>query len=102
MTVDINNTLRVIPILLLVLAACGGPDASEGRDIGMEQVPERVRGALETKFPIWHPERITESDQGDGVVVYEFFGKDAAGEVARIEIKWAEGHAELLLDERLR
>ncbi len=91
-----------IPILLLVLAACGGPDEREGRDIGMEQVPERVRGALETKFPIWRPDRIIENDQGDGVMVYEFFGKDDAGKATRIEIRWAEGHAELLIDERLR
>jgi hypothetical protein len=71
------------------------------RDIGMELVPDHVSGALETKFPEWHPDRIIESDQGDGVIIYEFFGKDDAGESTKIEIKWAEGHAEILVDEWL-
>jgi hypothetical protein len=71
------------------------------RDIGMDLVPDHVAGALETKFPEWHPDRIIESDQGDGVVIYEFFGKDDAGEATKIEIKYADGHAELLLDEWL-
>ena len=71
------------------------------RDIEMDLVPERVSGALETKLPEWHPHRIIESDQGDGVIIYEFYGKDEAGEVTKVEIKWAEGHAELLVDEWL-
>lgn len=105
--------------LLLGLNACGGseepaseagavPNASPGeleatrRDVRIDQVPERVNGALETKFPGWRPDRIIESDRGDGVMIYEFFGKDEAGKKTRIEIRWAEGHAELLIDERLR
>ncbi|HNP65434.1 MAG TPA: hypothetical protein PKH39_15975 [Woeseiaceae bacterium] len=69
------------------------------RDIGMDLVPEPVSGVLETKFPGWSPNRIIESDQGDGVVVYEFFGKDTEGENTKVEVKLEEGHAELLIDE---
>lgn len=75
--------------------------AETQRDIGMELVPERVNNTLETKFPGWAPERIIESDQGGGVVVYEFFGKTEEGESTKVEVKWEDGHAELLLDEWL-
>jgi len=71
------------------------------RDIGMELVPEGVSNTLDTKFPGWHPERIIESDQGSGVVVYEFFGKTNEGEATKVEVKWEDGHAELLIDEWL-
>ena len=71
------------------------------RDIGMDLVPDPVSGVLETKFPGWSPQRIIESDQGDGVVVYEFFGKDADGDDTKIEVKLEQGHAELLIDEWL-
>jgi len=71
------------------------------RDIGMELVPEGVSNTLDTKFPGWHPERIIESDQGGGVVVYEFFGKTNEGEATKVEVKWEDGHAELLIDEWL-
>ncbi len=71
------------------------------RDIGMDLVPEAVNGVLETKFPGWSPDRIIESDQGSGIVVYEFFGKDTDGEVTKVEVKLEEGHAELLIDEWL-
>jgi hypothetical protein len=37
----------------------------------------------------------------DGVIVYEFFGTDYAGEATKIEVKWADDHAELLVDEGL-
>lgn len=71
------------------------------RDIGMDLVPENVGNTLDTKFPGWHPERIIESNQGAGVVVYEFFGKTDKGEKTKVEVKWEDGHAELLLDEWL-
>ena len=71
------------------------------RDIGMELVPEGVSNTLDTKLPGWHPDRIIESDQGDGVIVYEFFGKTNEGEATKVEVKWEDGHAELLIDEWL-
>jgi hypothetical protein len=71
------------------------------RDIGMELLPDGVSNALDSKFPTWRPERIIESDQGDGVIIYELFGKTEDGETTKIEIKWEQGHAELLIDEWL-
>ena len=71
------------------------------RDIGMELLPDGVSDELDNTFPAWRPERIIESDQGDGVVIYEFFGKTEAGEDTKIEIKWEQGQAELLVDEWL-
>lgn len=75
--------------------------AETQRDIGMDLVPEAVSNALDTKFPGWAPLRIIESDQGGGVVIYEFFGKTDEGEATKIELKWEDGHAELLIDEWL-
>lgn len=69
------------------------------RDIGMELMPGAVGDVLSSKFPAWQPERIIESDQGDGVVVYEFFGKTDSGEDTKIEVKWEQEQAELLVDE---
>ena len=69
------------------------------RDIGMDLLPVAVGDVLGSKFPEWRPERIIESDQGDGVIVYEFFGTTEAGEDTKVEIKWAESQAELLIDE---
>lgn len=69
------------------------------RDIGMDLVPGIVSDVLDAKFPGWSPNRIIESDQGDGVVIYEFFGENDEGEDTKIEVKWADEQAELLIDE---
>ena len=69
------------------------------RDIGFDLLPRDVGNLLSEKFSGWQPDRIIESDQGDGTIIYEFFGKDDAGEATKIEIKWSEQQAELLLDE---
>ena len=69
------------------------------RDIEMESAPEAVAKALDSKVPGWSPDRIIESDQGDGVVIYEFFGKDADGKDTKIEVKFESGQAEVLVDE---
>jgi hypothetical protein len=69
------------------------------RDIDIAVVPEAAADALQSKFPGWSPNRIIESDQGGGVIIYEFFGKDDAGEDTKIEVKLAAGQAELLVDE---
>ncbi|MGD8476800.1 MAG: hypothetical protein PVH05_03785 [Burkholderiales bacterium] len=71
------------------------------RDIYFETTPEAVAKALDSKVPGWSPDRIIESDQGDGVVIYEFFGKDDAGEDTKIEVKFQGGQAEVLVDEWL-
>ena len=69
------------------------------RDIGMDSVPEMVGAALTAGVPDWIPTRIIESDQGDGTVVYEFFGPGTDDELEKHEVKWTDGVAELLVDE---
>lgn len=71
------------------------------RDIAMNLVPQGVGNTLDTKFPGWAPERIIESDQGNGVIIYEFFGKTDEGAATKIEVMWEDGRAELLIDEWL-
>ena len=69
------------------------------RDIGMEQVPEQARQALAGAHEGWVPHRIIESDQGNGVVIYEFFGPGPGAEEAKVEVKWQANEAEVLQDE---
>lgn len=69
------------------------------RDIGMEDVPGEVREALAGANPDFRPDRIIESDQDDGIVIYEFIGPGPGGEQAKLEVKWQSGDAELLLEE---
>lgn len=71
------------------------------RDVALAEVPERVRAALPAGQGGWAPTRIIESDQGDGVVIYEFFGPGPAGGELKREVKWVDGAAELLEDEWL-
>jgi hypothetical protein len=69
------------------------------RDVEMTEVPEQVRQALAEAHEKWVPHRIIESDQDNGIVIYEFFGPgQGAGEV-KAEVKWEADQAELLQDE---
>ena len=67
--------------------------------IEMVTVPETVADALLSAKPAWTTRRIIESDQGDGVIVYEFFGSDGDQEEVKVEVKLEAGQAELLVDE---
>lgn len=69
------------------------------RDIDLERVPDNVRAALTNELPGWEPNRIIESDQGDGVVIYEFFGPGTDANMRKVEVKLEAGDAELLTDE---
>lgn len=70
------------------------------RDIVMEALPAAVAGTLGSEeLQGWAPDRIIESDQGDGVVIYEFFGDGADGERVKHEIRFEGGRAELLTEE---
>lgn len=69
------------------------------RDIGMDLVPEDVAAVLEAGVPGWAPTRIIEADQGDGTIIYEFFGPGSGEELDKHEVKWTDGEAELLVDE---
>ncbi len=69
------------------------------RDIGMDLVPPDVAATLAAGVPGWTATRIIESDQGDGTVIYEFFGPGVGDELEKHEVKWTDGEAELLVDE---
>lgn len=69
------------------------------RDIGIEVLPAAVAESLATAQPGWLPERIIESEQADGIVIYEFFGKAGDGQPQKVEVKWDEPVAEVLQDE---
>jgi hypothetical protein len=71
------------------------------RDLPLADVPGPVQQALAGNRPGWTPGRIIESDQGDGVVIYEFFGPGTGGEETKVEVKWQAGAAEVLRDEWL-
>lgn len=68
------------------------------RDVALDAVPGPVAGTLPEG---WQPRRIIESDQGDGVVIYELYGPGQGGDEAKLEVKWAAGEAEVLEDEWL-
>ena len=69
------------------------------RDVEMSQVPEQVRRALADVHDDFDPHRIIESDQDNGIVIYEFFGPGAGAEEMKAEVKWEADQAELLQDE---
>ena len=69
------------------------------RDIGFDALPAVVAETLGSELPDWRPDRIIESDQGDGVVIYEFFGEAPDGTRVKHEIRFAAGEAELLIEE---
>ena len=68
------------------------------RDIDVEQAPAPVVAALNAGVPDWEATRIIESDQGDGTIVYEFFGPGGDG-TAKYEVKWTDSEATLLTEE---
>ena len=70
------------------------------RDISFASAPAEVRGAIEKADASFRPQRVIESRQNDGVVIYELFGPAADGaEPPKVEIKYAGGKAELLTKE---
>lgn len=69
------------------------------RDIAIEHVPAPVAAALAEAHPVFKARRIIESDQGDGIVIYEFFGPDERGQDAKIEVKSDGRKAEVLTSE---
>ncbi len=71
------------------------------RDVDLDAVPANVSAALTEDAPGWLPDRIIESDQGDGVVIYEFFGPGDTDDPKKIEVKLEDGQAEVLVDEWL-
>ena len=68
------------------------------RDIEFEEAPEPVRAALAQKAPGVVPDRIIESDQGDGVIIYEFFDRAPDGAESKYEVKF-DGYTAVFLTE---
>lgn len=69
------------------------------RDISLGETPAIVQVALFENAPDIDPARIIESDQGGGVVVYEFFTRAANGEEQKYEVKLENDAAEFLTEE---
>ncbi len=69
------------------------------RDIGIDIVPSEVRVALDGVRPDWVPQRIIESEQADGIVIYEFFGPDTNDQQIKVEVKWDDPAATVLTEE---
>lgn len=68
------------------------------RDISWGITPEPVRAALRDFDDTIVPARIIESDQGGGVIIYEFFTQSSDGE-EKYEVKFANGAADYLTEE---
>lgn len=69
------------------------------RDIDMSDVPEEVSAVLAQSSPSFQVDRIIESDQGEGLVIYEFFGIGPDTKEAKIEVRHEDGKAEVLASE---
>jgi len=69
------------------------------RDLMWANVPETVQVALKAKHPNVTPDRIIESDQDNGMIIYEFFTRDAAGKEEKYEVAYEGGKAKYLTEE---
>jgi hypothetical protein len=71
------------------------------RDIAFAAAPEAVRAASAKADAAFAPERVIESRQADGIVIYELFGPkpQGGGEPRKVEIKYDGRTAELLTKE---
>lgn len=81
-----------------LLGEKGWSIAEVQRDLAFADVPEPVRASLLEKVPGAKPARVIESDQGDGVIVYEFYTV-SEGKEAKHEVKFSGGKAEFLKEE---
>lgn len=70
------------------------------RDLQLSGVPAAVREAARRHDAAFTPGRIIESDQTDGIVIYELFGPRGGDPRGRkVEIKWDGSRAEVLTKE---
>lgn len=70
------------------------------RDVAFSGLPSAVRDAARRHDPAFVPSRIIESDQTDGIVIYELFGpKGGDPQGRKVEIKWGGNRAEVLKQE---
>jgi hypothetical protein len=70
------------------------------RDLTLLGIPDAVRAAATRHDAAFAPTRIIESDQTDGIVIYELFGpKGSDPQGRKVEIKWDGAKAEVLKKE---
>jgi hypothetical protein len=69
------------------------------RDIDPAAAPAAVRDRLAEAYPDFRPRRVIESDQGGGIIIYEYFGSIAQGPETKLEVRFEKGAAELLQEE---
>jgi hypothetical protein len=97
---DVEGTLNGAEIELDLTKIDGSWKVVEiQRDIATTEAPAAVMTALTGTNPQFAPSRIIESDQGTGVVIYEFFGPDSDGKETKLEVKLENGTAEVLASE---
>lgn len=97
---DVEGTLNGAEIELDLTKVDGSWKVVEiQRDIAATEAPSAVMTALTGKNPQFAPSRIIESDQGNGIVIYEFFGPDSDGKETKVEVKLENGAAEVLTSE---
>lgn len=80
----------------MLLTDKGWKIAEVQRDLEFKAVPKAVSESLLAKHPGAKPARVIESDQGDGVIIYEFFLVGADKSERKLEIKFEGGKAQLL------
>lgn len=84
----------------LILTAAGSWEVVEiQRDIQWATVPLAVQHALTAKVSGVSPDRIIESDQDNGTVVYEFYTRNAEGKEAKYEVSLKAGVVQFLTEE---
>jgi len=69
------------------------------RDIAEGETPAAALDVLFAERPGFKIDRIIESDQGDGVIIYEFFQHMEESEPEKAEVKVEAGRAEFLTEE---
>ncbi len=69
------------------------------RDLVYNDVPKIIRSTLEKSVPGITPGRIIESDQGNDIVIYEFYTSTKQDGEKKYEVKFEGGEAKLLKKE---
>ena len=69
------------------------------RDLALSELPEVVESLFTSEANGMKPARIIESDQGDGIIIYEFYLVSNEGLETKKEVKFSGGEAEILKEE---
>ncbi len=66
------------------------------QDINPDEAPESVLAALNKSYPAFKIDRVIESNQGDGVIIYEFYSVQSNNKTVKQEVKLESGKAQIL------